>query len=77
MGGAIILSITGANAANAPWFDADITNLKDSWDLVIHIAMGKASVVQHTLDGGTNWINTITDYNEAEGDIAAPDCENI
>jgi hypothetical protein len=56
-GGAIIASITGAKAANAPWFDPDITNLKDSWDLVIHIAIGTASVVQYTLDGGTNWIN--------------------
>ena len=45
MGADIIASITGAKAANAPWFDPDITNLKDSWDLVIHIAIGTASVV--------------------------------
>jgi hypothetical protein len=59
MGGAttIIASITGAKAANAPWFDPDITNLKDSWNLIIHIAIGTASVVQYTLDGGANWIN--------------------
>ena len=31
MGADIIASITGAKAANAPWFDPDITNLKDSW----------------------------------------------
>jgi hypothetical protein len=31
--------------------------LNDSWNLVIHIAIGTASVVQYTLDGGTNWIN--------------------
>ncbi|HEV3433284.1 MAG TPA: hypothetical protein VG098_04765 [Nitrososphaera sp.] len=47
----------GVKAANAPWFDSDITNLKDSWNLVIHIAIGTTSVVQYTLDGGTNWIN--------------------
>ena len=45
MGADIIASITGAKATNAPWFDHDITNLKDSWDLVIHIAIGTASVV--------------------------------
>jgi hypothetical protein len=57
MGVIIIASMTGAKAANAPWFDSDITNLNDSWNLVIHIAVGTASVVQYTLDGGTNWIN--------------------
>ena len=49
--------MTGAKAANAPWFDSDITNLNDSWNLVIHIAIETASVVQYTLDGGTKWIN--------------------
>ncbi len=55
--GIIIASMAGAKAANAPWFDSDITNLNDSWDLVIHITIGTASVVQYTLDGGTKWIN--------------------
>ena len=55
--GVIIASMTGAKAANAPWFDSDITNLNDSWNLVIHIAIETASVVQYTLDGGTKWIN--------------------
>jgi len=55
--GLIIASITGAKAPNAPWFDSDIANLNDSWNLVIHIAIGTASVVQYTLDGGTTWIN--------------------
>jgi len=49
--------MTGAKAANAPWFNSDITNLNDSEDLVIHITIGTASIVQYTLDGGTNWIN--------------------
>jgi len=57
MVGVIIASMTGAKAANAPWFDSDITNLNDSWNLVIHITIGTTSVVQYTLDGGTNWIN--------------------
>ncbi len=57
MVGVIIASMTGVKAADAPWFDSDITNLNDSWNLVIHIAIGTASVVQYTLDGGTNWIN--------------------
>jgi hypothetical protein len=57
MVGVTVASITGAKAANAPWFDSDITNLNDSENLVIHIAIGTASVVQYTLDGGTNWIN--------------------
>jgi hypothetical protein len=49
--------MTGAKAANAPWFDSDITNLNDSWNLVIHITIETDSVVQYTLDGGKNWIN--------------------
>ncbi len=69
MVGVIIASMTGAKAANAPWFDSDITNLKDSWDLVIHIAIGTTSVVQYTLDGGTNWI----DLNKGENLVAGSD----
>jgi hypothetical protein len=69
VGGVIIASMTGVKAANAPWFDSDITNLKDSWDLVIHIAIGTTSVVQYTLDGGTNWIN----LNKGENLVAGSD----
>ena len=49
--------MAGAKPANVPWFDSDITNLNDSCNLVIHITIGTASVVQYTLDGGTKWIN--------------------
>ena len=57
MVGVIIASITGAKAANASWFDSDITNLNDSENLIIHIAIGTESLVQYTLDGGINRIN--------------------
>ena len=67
MGSIIIASMTGTKAANTPWFDSDITNLNDSWNLVIHIAIGTASVVQYTLDGGTNWINLNGGYELGAG----------
>jgi hypothetical protein len=67
--GVIIASMTGAKATNAPWFDSDITNLNDFWNLVIHITIGTASVVQYTLDGGTKWIN----LNNGENLVAGSD----
>jgi len=57
VGGVIIASMTEAKPANAPGFDSDITSLNDSENLVIHIAIGTASLVQYTLDGCINWIN--------------------
>lgn len=50
----------GSKSANQEWFTSDVSDdlvpLNLSRQILIHLAINTASVVEYTLDSGTNWV---------------------
>jgi hypothetical protein len=57
---------------------AEIRDLQPHSQMRVTIMAGLRRVVLHqSLSSSGGEEDTVTDFNEAEGDIATPDCENV